>query len=135
MQFGITFEKLLLIGVIAALLIGPDRLPGYAETFARLVRKAGEYLRDTKTRVKEEMGEDMPDVDWRKLDPRQYDPRRIIRDALFEDPAPAAPASAAAAASTVAAMNAAGATTARPEPAAPAVFSRETPPPFDPEAT
>jgi sec-independent protein translocase protein TatB len=94
MTFGLTFEKLLLIGLIAVLIIGPERLPRAAEGFARIVRKAGEYLRDTKSRVREEMGPELDDVDWRKLDPRQYDPRRIIRDALLEEPEPATPAQA-----------------------------------------
>ena len=38
-----------------------------------------------KERLREEMGPDFDDVDWKKLDPRQYDPRRIIREALLED--------------------------------------------------
>ncbi len=100
MIFGLTFEKLLLIGLIAALLIGPERLPRYAEALASFTRRAREYLRTAKTRVEEEMG---ADVDWRTLDPRQYDPRRIIREALLDDApvpkvqrmAPAAPAAAA----------------------------------------
>lgn len=133
MQFGITFEKLLLIGLIAVLLVGPERLPRYAEGFAKLVRRGGEFLRDTKSRVRDEMGPEIDDVDWRKLDPRQYDPRRIIRDALFEEPdfseAPAAKPTA----------------TSNPfatdpiEPVRPkftrGTFSRATPPPFDAEAT
>lgn len=94
MTFGLTFEKLLLIGLIAVLIIGPERLPRAAEAFASIVRKAGEYIRDTKSRVREEMGPELDDVDWRKLDPRQYDPRRIIRDALLEEPEPATPAQA-----------------------------------------
>ena len=81
MGFGLDFEKLLVLGLIAVLLIGPERLPHYAEQFAKLVRRGGELLRDTKSRVEEEMGPEVADVDWRKLDPRQYDPRRIIRDA------------------------------------------------------
>ena len=35
-----------------------------------------------KDRMRDEMGPDFDDVDWKKLDPRQYDPRRIIREAL-----------------------------------------------------
>jgi sec-independent protein translocase protein TatB len=38
-----------------------------------------------KDRMREEMGPDFDDVDWKKLDPRQYDPRRIIREALLDD--------------------------------------------------
>ncbi|MFJ4997594.1 Sec-independent protein translocase TatB [Microbacterium sp. NPDC088619] len=128
MQFGITFEKLLLIGLIAALLIGPERLPRYAESVAKLARRAGEFLRDTKSRVRDEMGPDIDDVDWRKLDPRQYDPRRIIRDALFEDDAAPGPARADA---VVAEPSVKPVRTPRVRPE----FSVASPPPFDPEAT
>ena len=88
-SFGLTFEKLLLIGLIAVFLIGPDRLPGYAAQFARLIRSLRDMANGAKTRMREEMGPDFDDVDWKKLDPRQYDPRRIIREALLEDEAPA----------------------------------------------
>lgn len=128
MDFGLTFEKLLLIGVIAAIIIGPERLPQAAEAFSRFVRRAAEYLRDTKSRMRDEIGPEIDDVDWRKLDPRQYDPRRIIRDALLEDsPSVSKPAPAAAAA---AARPAAPRTSSvRPD------FTRDAPPPFDVEAT
>lgn len=124
MTFGLTFEKMLLIGLIAVLIIGPERLPRAAESFSRMVRKAGEYLRDTKSRMRQEMGPEIDDVDWRKLDPRQYDPRRIIRDALFEEPQPATPVQAK---ETIAVPIA-------PR-AAPQEFSATNRPPFDPEAT
>lgn len=128
MGFGLTFEKMLLIGLIAVLLVGPERLPRYAESFAKLVRRGGELLRDTKSRVREEMGPEITDVDWRKLDPRQYDPRRIIRDALFEDdPAPVK-------AATALVEPAASAFPVRP-PIERHEFSRASPPPFDSEAT
>jgi sec-independent protein translocase protein TatB len=85
MIFGLTIEKLLLIGLVAALIIGPERLPRYAESLAQFTRRAREWVSTAKTRVKDEMGEDFDDVDWRTLDPRQYDPRRIIREALLDD--------------------------------------------------
>ena len=88
MTFGLTFEKLVLIGVIAALIIGPERLPRYAEGLAALVRRAREFATSARQRVSDEMGEDFSDVDWRTLDPRQYDPRRIIREALLDDTPP-----------------------------------------------
>ena len=95
MSFGLTFEKLLLIGLIAVLLIGPDRLPGYAAQFARLIRSLRDMANGAKERMREEMGPDFDDVDWKKLDPRQYDPRRIIRETLLEDAAtPVRPAAA-----------------------------------------
>lgn len=80
-----TFEKLLLIGVIAVFLLGPDRLPYYASQLARFVKGARAFADSAKDRMREELGPDFDDVDWKKLDPRQYDPRRIIREALIED--------------------------------------------------
>jgi sec-independent protein translocase protein TatB len=86
---GLTFEKLLLVGVIAVFILGPDRLPSYAAKLARLVRTLRDYANGAKVRMKEEMGPEFDEVDWKKLDPRQYDPRRIIREALLDDePAP-----------------------------------------------
>ena len=91
MSWGLTFEKLLLIGLIAVILIGPDRLPGYAAQFGRLIRSLRDMANGAKTRMREEMGPDYDDVDWKKLDPRQYDPRRIIREALVDNPTPTKP--------------------------------------------
>ena len=85
---GLGFEKLLVIGVIALFLVGPEKLPDYAARLARFVRAARRMLDDAKDRVREELGPDFDEEEWRKLDPRQYDPRRIIRDALLEPPEP-----------------------------------------------
>ena len=81
---GLTFDKLLIIGVIAVFLLGPERLPHYAAQLGRLVRSVRDMANGAKSRVREEMGPDFEEVDWRKLDPRQYDPRSSIREALIE---------------------------------------------------
>jgi sec-independent protein translocase protein TatB len=99
--FGLTFEKLLVIGVLAVFLLGPERLPRYAAGLARLVKGIRNMASGAKERMRDEMGDDFNDVDWRKLDPRQYDPRRIIRDALLDSPPSTARVSSAA---TVAAI-------------------------------
>jgi len=88
--FGLTFEKLLVIGVLDVFLLGPERLPRYAAGLARLVKGIRNMASGAKDRMRNEMGDDFDDVDWRKLDPRQYDPRRIIREALLEDSEPSA---------------------------------------------
>lgn len=89
-MFGLTFDKLLIVAVIAAFLIGPERLPLYAGKFGQFVRSLRDFANGAKSRMREEMGPEFDEVDWKKLDPRQYDPRRIIREALLEDaPAPA----------------------------------------------
>lgn len=120
-SFGLTFDKLLIIGVIAIFLIGPDRLPGYAAQLARLVRSLRDLANGAKSRMREEMGPEFDEVDWRKLDPRQYDPRRIIREALLEDAAPPV--------STAARPAAASRKSVRPQ------LAPGTPAPFDGEST
>jgi len=84
-SFGLTFDKLLIIGIIAVFLLGPDRLPYYASQLAKLVRSLRTMATGAKERMREEMGPDFDDIEWKKLDPRQYDPRRIIREALLDD--------------------------------------------------
>ena len=79
MSFGLTFEKLLVIGIIAVFLLGPERLPYYASQLARLVKSIRGMADGAKERMREEMGPDFDEIDWKKMDPRQYDPRRIIR--------------------------------------------------------
>jgi len=74
MFFGLTIEKLLLIGVVAGLLIGPERLPRYVESLTKFAKRAREYVSTAKSKMKDEMGSDFDDVDWRTLDPRQYRP-------------------------------------------------------------
>ncbi|WP_150955483.1 twin-arginine translocase TatA/TatE family subunit [Microbacterium testaceum] len=88
MFFGLTIEKLILIGVIAAVLIGPERLPAAAESLRRAIVHVRGLARSAQERVREELGPEITDVDWQRLDPRRYDPRRIVREALLADPSP-----------------------------------------------
>lgn len=82
---GLTISKLFIILVIALIVLGPERLPFYAQKLGELVKGLKRMADGAKDRVKDEMGEDFDDIDWKQLDPRQYDPRRIIRDALWEE--------------------------------------------------
>lgn len=77
-MFGLSFEKIVLVGIIAAIILGPSRLPHYAEKLGETVRLLRAQVEAARTRAAETVGAE----DWQTLDPRQYDPRRIIRDAL-----------------------------------------------------
>ncbi|MFE4465336.1 twin-arginine translocase TatA/TatE family subunit [Oerskovia sp. NPDC056781] len=84
-MFGINGWEFGIILVVAVIVIGPERLPRYAEQLGAFVRTARGFLKDAKERVDDELGDQVGDVDWSKLDPRQYDPRRIVREALLDD--------------------------------------------------
>ncbi|PCN49430.1 Sec-independent protein translocase TatB [Curtobacterium sp. 'Ferrero'] len=78
------FEKFLVIGIIGVLILGPQRLPAYAQKLAEFVKAVRRFADTAKERMRDEMGPEFDDIEWQKLDPRQYDPRRIIRDALLD---------------------------------------------------
>ncbi len=82
-MFGINGGEALVLLAVVALVVGPQRLPQYAEQLAHFARAARRQF----TAFKSELGDDLDltsDVDWSTLDPRRYDPRRIVRDALSE---------------------------------------------------
>lgn len=83
--------ELIVLVVVGILVLGPERLPEYAGKLGNLVRQVRDLAQNARTQLKEQMGPDFEDVDWRQYDPRQYDPRRIVREALMDDPAPAGP--------------------------------------------
>ena len=77
-MFGLSGEKLLILGIIAVFILGPDRLPQYAQQLAKFVKSLKRMADGAKNQLSNEIGEEL---DWKKLDPRQYDPRRIIHSA------------------------------------------------------
>ena len=84
-MFGINTPELVVIVIVALLVIGPTRLPGYVEKLKNLIREVRRMASGARETIKEEAGLDIDEIDWKKLDPRQYDPRRIIREALLDD--------------------------------------------------
>ncbi len=126
-----SFDKIFVIALIAVMLLGPTRLPIYAQKLGQLVRTVRGMADTARARMKEEMGEEYNDVDWQKLDPRQYDPRRIIRDALLDEPTTviSTPASAAAASAVAASLP------TRSSRATVVPLSAGEAPPYDNEAT
>lgn len=85
MMDGLSMNKIFIILLIALFVLGPEKLPHYAQKLGELVRAVKRMTDGAKDRLRDEMGPEYDDVDWKQLDPRQYDPRRIIRDALLED--------------------------------------------------
>ncbi|WP_066295710.1 preprotein translocase subunit TatA [Arthrobacter luteolus] len=84
-MFGINGYELIVLAILAVAVLGPERLPEYASQLARLVRELRRMASGAREQLREEVGPEIDEVDWRKLDPRQYDPRRIIKEALLDD--------------------------------------------------
>ena len=138
-MFGINGPEFFLLLIIGILVIGPQRLPEYTQKLANLVKEVRRMASGAREQIKEEVGIDIEDVDWKKYDPRQYDPRRIIKEALLDDDtkpvSPGAPAAAAAVSgAAVAAAGSAPRVPARPERVV-QTLPPGTAAPFDSEAT
>jgi sec-independent protein translocase protein TatB len=138
-------SEVVVLLAVAAVVLGPERLPQYAQQLARLVRELRRMAVGVTEQAKAELGDDFDLDELRRLDPRQYDPRRIIREALTDvidpdDPFGVNGATAAINGTLGAASSGNGTATngtagARPHGARPAPVEPGTPPPFDPDAT
>lgn len=87
-RMNINGDEILILLVLAVVVIGPERLPRYAEQLARLVKTLKNMATGATSALREELGDELADLDFSKFDPRQYDPRRIVRDALLDDVLP-----------------------------------------------
>ena len=83
-MFGVNGLEFVLIAVIAVFVLGPDRMPEYAQKLARGIRKLRVMAEGAKDQLKDQLGPEYEDINWRQYDPRQYDPRRIVKEALLD---------------------------------------------------
>jgi sec-independent protein translocase protein TatB len=84
-MFDINAWEFVILVIAALLVIGPERMPEYAAKLAKLVKQVRAMADTAKVQLREQMGSEFDEVDWKQYDPRQYDPRRIVREALMDD--------------------------------------------------
>lgn len=87
----LSWGHLLVIGLAALFIFGPERLPTLAADAGRGVRPLRGAITAIRAQMAVELSEDLPDI--RELDVHQYQPRTFLRSQLFgDDPAHAAQA-------------------------------------------
>lgn len=133
-MFGINGPEFILLLLIGILVIGPQRLPEYTQKLANVVKEVRRMASGAREQIKDEVGIDIDDVDWKKYDPRQYDPRRIIKEALLDDDSKPVSEGAPAAVAAASGAAAAGAAPRRPDRVVQRLAAGEAAP-FDTEAT
>jgi len=70
-MFGIEFSEFLVIGVVALIVLGPERLPKVARTVGHLLGRFQRYASDVKDQVKREMeAEDLKKLEAQFLEAR-----------------------------------------------------------------
>ncbi len=83
-MLGVNGWEIILLALIAVFVLGPDKLPEYAAKLARGIRQLRVMAEGAKDQLRDQLGPEYEDINWRQYDPRQYDPRRIVREALLE---------------------------------------------------
>lgn len=83
-MFGVNGWEVILLALIAVFVLGPDRLPEYAAKLAHAIRRLRVMAEGAKDQLKDQLGPEYEDINWRQYDPRQYDPRRIVKEALLD---------------------------------------------------
>ncbi len=82
--FDVNGWEFLLLLVVGIVVLGPARLPEYAAKLAQMVKQVRSMATNAQVSLRDQLGPEFADVDWKQYDPRQYDPRRIVREALME---------------------------------------------------
>ena len=116
MPLDLSMTKLLILGLIAMVVFGPDKLPQVARDAGRMLRQFRSIAQQARADLKSELGDTVGDLDLTDLNPRTF-----VRKHLFDEPAPEA--------------NRAAVPMQAVPSAPPAVAYRSEPTPFDVDAT
>lgn len=77
-MFDIGFPELLVIGLVALLAFGPDRLPEFVRTAARLLNQVRGMAAKAQQDVREELGPELSGLDLRELDPQTFIRKHLL---------------------------------------------------------
>lgn len=80
-MFDIGFSELMVIGIVALLVIGPERLPKVARTLGHLLGRAQRYVNDVKSDINREMQLD----ELKKLQAQVADSARSFEDSVRKE--------------------------------------------------
>jgi sec-independent protein translocase protein TatB len=86
-MMGIGFAEFLMIGVVALVVFGPDRLPEFARQAGRMVRQVRTLSRQARDDLRAELGPEYADFELTDLDPRRAIRKHIIEAWEEEDDA------------------------------------------------
>jgi sec-independent protein translocase protein TatB len=82
--FGVGLPELAVIAFVAVLVFGPDKLPDFARQAGRMARKVREFANEARDELREELGPEFADLDFKDLDPRTIVRKHII-EAMNDD--------------------------------------------------
>lgn len=80
-MFDIGFSELMVIGIVALVVIGPERLPKVARTLGHLLGRAQRYVNDVKSDINREMQLD----ELRKLQAQVSESARSLENSVRQE--------------------------------------------------
>ncbi|MDD2664670.1 MAG: Sec-independent protein translocase protein TatB [Dechloromonas sp.] len=80
-MFDIGFSELLVIGIVALVVIGPERLPKVARTLGHLLGRAQRYVNDVKSDINREIQLD----ELKKLQTQVTESARSLEDSVRQE--------------------------------------------------
>ncbi len=80
-MFDIGFSELMVIGIVALLVIGPERLPKVARTLGHLLGRAQRYVNDVKSDINREIQLD----ELKKLQSQVTESARALEDSVRKE--------------------------------------------------
>lgn len=78
MFLDLNFTKLLMLGVVALLIFGPDRLPGIAAQAGRALRELRRMAEGAKSELQENLGPEFSNFDIADLNPRTFVRKHLV---------------------------------------------------------
>jgi sec-independent protein translocase protein TatB len=81
--FDLSFFKLLVLGVIALVVFGPERLPGMAAQAGRALRELRRMAEGAKSDLQENLGPEFSQLS--QLDLADLNPKRFVRKHLMDE--------------------------------------------------
>ena len=85
-MMGMGWPELLVVGIVAVFVFGPDRLPELARQAGSFLRMARQMVDNAKTDLAEELGPEFKDLNLRDLDPRELVRRNVLDAMENEEP-------------------------------------------------
>lgn len=70
-MMGIGFAEFMVIGVVALLVFGPDKLPDFARQAGRFLRQVRDFSKQARDDIRAELGPEYADFELTDLDPRR----------------------------------------------------------------
>lgn len=77
-MFGIGFPEMLVLGVVAIIVFGPERLPEFARTAANFLRSMRRMVSNAQNDLRNELGPEFADLDVRDLNPRNFVRKHLL---------------------------------------------------------